>query len=220
MSPYSSEAFHVPLKKELYEPYEQPIESDEQPIENEYELRNWLAYLCDSNGCLFPRDAGLELRRSEDSCSTALEVFLGFVDVIDGPEGLVHDTSRIISRECFDSWFRSRSKAVSNPEECFRKAILAHLTCADKTSVPFPEAVEASLLQLLRRKQIWPCFSGLIKDGKNINIGCQGIRCRGFHEKKSQESGKSFISMKRKFESAGCYHTGLFAERSVRYHSM
>jgi len=124
---------------------------------------------------------------------TAVEIFLKFVRRFEDENGkVIVDVSEILSRKCYVMWLNNRMKSISHPEESFRKSILAHLTCADKSSSPFPGDVEIALLQRLRFTEVWPCFEGQFHaDGKPVLIGTKGIRCLGYREKEGQTSTSS-----------------------------
>jgi len=146
------------------------------------ELSNWLDFLVAEDGFFF-----------EDNRQSSRELFLSFIRKQMQPDGtVIVDCSGVISNTCYDKWLSMRTRTVPVPEETFRKALLAHLTCADKSSAPFPEEVETALIELLRQKCVWGCFKGKLDNkGKPITIGKKGLRCLGYHQKlrKEMETG-------------------------------
>lgn len=86
------------------------------------------------------------------------------------------DASRLIERDCFLTWVATRKKPPLNPTESFRRVLTAHV-CGISGRKPFPKPVEKSLLQVIRLKQIWPCFRNT-----GITIGIRGFRKKGYHE--------------------------------------
>jgi hypothetical protein len=88
---------------------------------------------------------------------TSDEIFMSFVRVL--PCGAV-DCSGILTLECYQRWLETRAARPSHEAECFRKSLIAKVTRTDCGSAAFPPAVEAALLVLLRKRQVWPCFKG------------------------------------------------------------
>jgi len=116
---------------------------------------------------------------------TSLMVFNRFIErkKVDGGARIVVDTSKVLSRECFEMWVRSRRVTPRCPEEAFRKTLISYITVADGASKPFEPEVEKDLLQHLRKREVWACFRGRkSSSGKPILIGSNGVRCFGFHE--------------------------------------
>ena len=59
-----------------------------------------------------------------NTMTSSLELFQSFVKV--GADGEV-DASQILSRECFETWLKSKgAKTPEDPEGSFRKAITGH----------------------------------------------------------------------------------------------
>lgn len=96
-------------------------------------------------------------------------VFMSFVD----ENG---DASKLLSKECYKRWMASRRTTPKQPEESFRRVLTAHV-CGVDGRRPFPPKVEASLLKVLRKKEVWDCF----KDTP-YSIGIRGFRNQGLHE--------------------------------------
>jgi len=103
---------------------------------------------------------------------TTYGVFMDFVVYL--PSGEVK-TERILSKECYNTWLKSRKYRSKKPWECYRDAIIGHIRGKNGRR-PFPKDVERSLLKNLRRKETWKCFKG------RANIGCCGFRGFGYHE--------------------------------------
>jgi hypothetical protein len=118
---------------------------------------------------------------------TSHEIFMSFVRVL--PCGAV-DGSGILSPECYQRWLETRAARPSHEAECFRKSLIAKVTRTDCGSAAFPPAVEAALLVLLRKRQVWPCFKGKLDPltGRPIKIGSKGLRSLGFHEREQLEA--------------------------------
>mmetsp|Transcript_19806 Transcript_19806/g.25314 ORF Transcript_19806/g.25314 Transcript_19806/m.25314 type:complete len:556 (-) Transcript_19806:449-2116(-) len=108
------------------------------------------------------------------SRNSPYEIFYSFVKCNDKS----WDVSAVMSKECYDSWLNHRFPKPKSPEESFRRALISHLTGSDGRK-PFPCEIEANILKLVRRKQIWDCFKG----SKTCNIGMNGFKSVGWHEK-------------------------------------
>mmetsp|Transcript_4980 Transcript_4980/g.15846 ORF Transcript_4980/g.15846 Transcript_4980/m.15846 type:complete len:283 (+) Transcript_4980:313-1161(+) len=124
---------------------------------------------------------------------TSLEVFISFTRQVVGPDGALQiDCSGILSIACYERWLATRRVPPSHPEECFRKSLISKVTRSDGGSAPFPPEIEAPLLKLLRRRQIWECFQGKLDSisGKPIRIGQKGMRSLGFHERENLAAEK------------------------------
>ena len=119
------------------------------------------------------------VRRKDTSRKTSLEVFRAFLLIL--PDGSL-DASRIISRECYNSWLSTRRKQTTDPERTFQRTLSSHLTAVDGRA-PFSEAEEAAILHVLRRGTPWPCF-----DESEVRFGCTGFRARGYHEKRKYQA--------------------------------
>lgn len=128
-----------------------------------------------------------------DAFQTSLEVFLRFVKE---REDNSIDASGVLSPGCFDEWVRTRKSMLKAPQESFRRTLTAHVTGLDGRK-PFPPKVEQALLIELRQQRIWPCFKGVIVKGRRSNIGMQGFRTLGWHERHEQ----GFESKSRKKKS-------------------
>jgi len=125
--------------------------------------------------------------------TTSLEIFMKFVKRT--PDG-DYDVSRILSRECYEAWLESRRAVPKSPEQAFRKSIVARITCSNEGTIPFLPQVEANLIKILRRSEVWPCFRNRInaKNNKPIKIGLKRCSAIGFHERQE----KIRLSEKRK----------------------
>lgn len=87
------------------------------------------------------------------------------------------NAERMQSKECYQTWVHTRKSPPKKPQESFRRVLTAH-ACGVDGRRPFPEHVEASLLKVLRRKEVWDCFKGT-----GVSIGIRGFRNVGYHEK-------------------------------------
>jgi len=119
------------------------------------------------------------------SYTTSYKVFLKFVERHVSAEGnTVTDAHGLVGPPCFKHWVATRKQVLTDPFEDYRKSIVGHVE-AVKGRQPFPADVEASLLKLIRRKEIWPAFEGMrYKSGKEVTIGSKGFQGFGHHEKK------------------------------------
>jgi hypothetical protein len=124
---------------------------------------------------------------------TSHEIFMSFVRVL--PCGAV-DCSDILSPKCYQRWLETRTARSSDESECFRKSLIAKVTRTDCGSAAFPPAVEAALLVLLRKREVWPCFKGKLDSltGRPIKIGSKGMRSLGFHEREQLEANKAAVA--------------------------
>ena len=104
----------------------------------------------------------------------SFKVFMQFIDED-------ADTKRVFSKECFDTWVVTRKEPPKQPEESFRRVLTAHI-CGVDGRRPFPPKIEASLLQILRKKEVWECFRGT-----KVSIGIRGFRNFGYHETKAMK---------------------------------
>jgi len=128
---------------------------------------------------------------------TSYDVFMHFVNYHQAHGKRYCDASRIVGRECYLAWLRTRRKPSVFPADVFRRTVTAHLTGTKKRR-PFPKEVEASLLQTVRVRQVWPCFDN-VRDNKGnpVTFGHTGFRPRGYHENlellaKTQPKSTSF----------------------------
>uniref|UniRef100_A0A7S2WH50 Uncharacterized protein n=1 Tax=Mucochytrium quahogii TaxID=96639 RepID=A0A7S2WH50_9STRA len=134
-----------------------------------------------------PRKLSKSGSEGQKKAITAMEVFLSFVRTVQTNLGPQIDCRGVFSRACFERWLETRQNVPSKPEECFRKSILAHITCSDGGSCPFPAPIETALLEILRETgSVWECFRGRFDQrGRPVKIGIKGLRCQGFHERES-----------------------------------
>mmetsp|Transcript_1416 Transcript_1416/g.2922 ORF Transcript_1416/g.2922 Transcript_1416/m.2922 type:complete len:495 (-) Transcript_1416:10-1494(-) len=116
---------------------------------------------------------------------TSFDAFMYYVVRVEVEGREVCDAGPILQRECFETWLDTRRVVPSNPEDSYRRTIIAHVTGTKKRR-PFPPEVEADLLRLLRIRAVWPCFENrTYADGKEILIGRSGFRATGFHERQT-----------------------------------
>ena len=86
----------------------------------------------------------------------------------------------VLSRDCFESWLRSRNSPPAEAEKTFQRSLTAHVTGSDGRT-PFSPQEEEALLKVLRQKRVWPAFQG--QGAAELTIGAKGFRSYGFHEK-------------------------------------
>eukprot|EP00924_Labyrinthula_sp_SR-Ha-C_P013915 augustus_masked-scaffold_5-processed-gene-17.8-mRNA-1 protein AED:1.00 eAED:1.00 QI:0/-1/0/0/-1/1/1/0/462 len=128
--------------------------------------------------------------RYKSTGATSFDVFMRFVDVQGANQQQEVTGERIFSRECFDAWVSSRTNPPKRPQESFRKAITAHLRGRDRRK-PFPEAVEKSLLKIIRVRKVWPAFQGT----KHL-VGINGFQGLGYWE--NIRAGSTRVKLLRK----------------------
>mmetsp|Transcript_9437 Transcript_9437/g.15424 ORF Transcript_9437/g.15424 Transcript_9437/m.15424 type:complete len:217 (+) Transcript_9437:230-880(+) len=110
---------------------------------------------------------------------TSYQVFLYFAT-----ESQECGVARVLSKECYETWLATRRVVPDSAHEVFRRHITAHLTGTRKRC-PFPQEIEADLLQVVRKCQVWPCFAGLTNNKHQpIEIGKNGFRSKGYHEQR------------------------------------
>jgi hypothetical protein len=118
--------------------------------------------------------------------NSSIDVFLAFCTYFrdsTNPNFVFVDASAILSRACYEQWLSTRQKSLKKPEESFRKTVTAHAQGTDGRK-PFPPEAERSLLVELRQQKVWDCFKNRTFDnGERMNIGLQGFRGYGYHEK-------------------------------------
>ena len=84
-----------------------------------------------------------------------IAVFRRFLDVIKvGDEIINVDASRVVSKECYKQWLKTRIGVKNEPERTFQRALTAHLTGSDGRQVFLPEE-EAAILKVVRAKRVW-----------------------------------------------------------------
>lgn len=95
------------------------------------------------------------------------------------------DASLIASKECLETWIKSRQGKLNGPPlKMFRRALSGHLTGVDGRS-PFLKEEEEAILIVARNKQMWLGLQGeeekpdLTKKQGYI----LGFRAKGFHER-------------------------------------
>mmetsp|Transcript_15061 Transcript_15061/g.24475 ORF Transcript_15061/g.24475 Transcript_15061/m.24475 type:complete len:218 (-) Transcript_15061:122-775(-) len=127
--------------------------------------------------------------RSDESTSeddlrgwTSFDIFMQFV-VYTKQDGKTYcDASQIVGKACYLTWLGTRTKTSAFPADIFRRTVIAHLTGTKKRK-PFPKEVEASLLNTVRVRRVWPCFLDVLDTrGQRVTFGHAGFRPRGYHE--------------------------------------
>lgn len=95
--------------------------------------------------------------------------------------------SQVFSEECFQEWISNRKRAPKEPEESFRKALVAHVSGKDDRK-PFCPEVEVQILKRLRKSDPWPCFKNCLSGAKKI--GERGLKksSLGYHESQRREA--------------------------------
>eukprot|EP00924_Labyrinthula_sp_SR-Ha-C_P006675 maker-scaffold_29-snap-gene-1.4-mRNA-1 protein AED:0.01 eAED:0.01 QI:108/1/1/1/0.5/0.66/3/585/519 len=100
--------------------------------------------------------------------------------------------SDIFSRKCYEEWLESRRVRPKDPQNSFRKAIVAHLRGRDGRQ-PFTEKEENIVLKEIRRNEHWPCFLQSGK-GESTQVGSRISLKPGYHEvrrmKRKSENNK------------------------------
>lgn len=97
------------------------------------------------------------------------------------------DASRITSRECYLAWLSYQDKLECEKQaRKFQRALSNHL-CGVDGRTPFERSEEDAILVVLKRKLRWPCFP-------DLNIGRNGFRSQGFHEKHRNVPGTPVLT--------------------------
>jgi len=78
--------------------------------------------------------------------------------------------SSVISRECYEDWLSTRSRAPAEPEKTFQRILKSTVTGTDG-HLPFTLEEEATVLKLIRVKRVWPAF-----EETGLSIGIKGFR--------------------------------------------
>lgn len=89
------------------------------------------------------------------------------------------DATGMLGKECYQEWVSTRQVVPRVPHTAFRDAVKKVLIGSSRVT-PFPPNVEAAVLELMREKEVWPCFAGIPR----IGIGKRGWRVRGYHQRK------------------------------------
>lgn len=119
----------------------------------------------------------------DSSKATSLKVFRKFL--VYNPDGTI-DASKIHSRDCYEMWLASRkTDFLVDPEKNFQRTLSSHLTAVDGRT-PFEPTEEAAILEVIRKKERWPCFAN-----STVRYGYAGYRAKGFHEKKQDTPAES-----------------------------
>mmetsp|Transcript_8971 Transcript_8971/g.15782 ORF Transcript_8971/g.15782 Transcript_8971/m.15782 type:complete len:313 (-) Transcript_8971:210-1148(-) len=129
--------------------------------------------------------------RDESGMKWAYDIFLQYTrrDYFTG----VVDATGIFTEECYEEWLRTRKTEVQHGFESFRRALLSHVT-GQKHRKPFSPEVEASILPIIRRNEVWACFRNKSHDSKPCNIGLYGFRGMGYWESQALKKNKRGIS--------------------------
>jgi len=102
---------------------------------------------------------------------SSLKVFLRHITTTVMSDGSVKvDASGIVSRACYEDWLSTRSLAIKAPEKKFQRIITCSVSGTDGRR-PFSPLEEASVLEQLRMKRVWPAFAG-----SPFAIGSKGFR--------------------------------------------
>jgi len=109
---------------------------------------------------------------------TSIQVFRRFIRSVSLFDGAVKlDARGVVSKECYEVWLQCRAATLSNPTRVFQRCLTAHITASDGRQSFTPEE-ERAILQVIRKKEVWPAFQDT-----NIIIGCKGFRVLGYHER-------------------------------------
>jgi len=85
----------------------------------------------------------------------SITVFRRFLVVTKVRDEIVNvDASRVVSKECYDQWLKTRIGVKNDPERTFQRALTAHLTGSDGRQAFLPEE-EAAILNVVRLKRVW-----------------------------------------------------------------
>ena len=64
------------------------------------------------------------------------------------------DALRVVSKDCYQQWLKTRIGVTNQPEKTFQRALTAHLTGSDGRQAFLPEE-EAAILKVVRVKRTW-----------------------------------------------------------------
>jgi len=96
-----------------------------------------------------------EVVASAECQETSIRVFRRFITSHKASDGtVVLDASKIISKECYQTWLEKRLVVTSEPERTFQRSLTAHLTSSDGRQ-PFLPDEEAAILKVVRVKSVW-----------------------------------------------------------------
>lgn len=112
------------------------------------------------------------------SVGQTLQILLKYVCYDDNSEII---ELKMLTRDCYDEWLDRKPRKPAYPEEAFRKIITGHCQARDGLD-PFPPKVEASVLEVIRQKEIWPCFRNT-----QVRIGMRGFTKQGYWEVLTQQ---------------------------------
>ena len=86
---------------------------------------------------------------------SSIAVFRRFLVVTKVHDAIVNvDASRVVSKECYEHWLKTRIGVTNQPEKTFQRALTAHLTGSDGRQAFLPEE-EAAILNVVRLKRVW-----------------------------------------------------------------
>ena len=68
------------------------------------------------------------------------------------------DASRVVSKECYELWLKTRIGVINDPERTFQRTLTAHLTMSDGRQAFLPWE-EAAILKVVRVKRVWFVFN-------------------------------------------------------------
>jgi len=106
------------------------------------------------------------------ACTTSIKVFKRHLFPAErGGEGAAQaSVDSVISRECYEDWLSTRSRAPAEPEKTFQRTLTCTVSGTDGRQ-PFTPEEEAAVLKQLRVKRVWPAFAET-----GLAIGIKGFR--------------------------------------------
>ena len=115
--------------------------------------------------------SSLESTTKSLAYESSLKVFRRHIKTTVTPDGSVQvDSEGIVSRACYEDWLSTRPHSTSTPEQKFRRTLTCSVSGTDGRR-PFSPLEEASVLEQLRMKRVWPAFVG-----SSFVIGSKGFR--------------------------------------------
>jgi len=90
---------------------------------------------------------------------SSIAVFRRFLVVTKVGDAMLNvDASRVVSKECYQHWLKTRIGGTNEPERTFQRSLTAHLTGSDGRQA-FLSEEEAAILKVVRIKRVWFVFN-------------------------------------------------------------